>query len=114
MVEHEQEIILAACGYTVEKLFLVSSVLSEKIECLFRLNKIIANECMTCYKRCKKTGKPYPDRDSLIMQAMSAMGTEEYSTLHKCNKVGGFPFLITFTQRMSLTNIYTQEDPGIV
>ena len=112
--DNEEEIILAACGYTVEKLFLISSILSEKIGCLFRLNKTIVNECLTCFKRCKSQGLPYPKRDELINRAMESMGTEEYSTLHKCNKEHGFPFLVTFTQRLSLKNIYSPEDPGYV
>jgi hypothetical protein len=114
MQDHESEVILAACGYTVEKLFLVSSILSEKIECLFRLNKTIVNECMTCINICRYHKRNYPEKEELIDRAFFAMGAEDYSTLHKCNKPEGFPFLITFTQRISLSNIYDPEDPGYV
>lgn len=114
MQDHEEEIILAGCGYVIEKLFMISSVLSEKIDCLFRLSKTIINLCDTCKRRWKMQKKQFPTQEELIRQAMAAMGSEDYSTMHKCSKPKGFPFVVTFTQRLSLKNIYTQTDAGFI
>lgn len=58
--------------------------------------------------------KQFPTQEELIRQAMAAMGSEDYSTMHKCSKPKGFPFVVTFTQRLSLKNIYTQTDAGFI
>ena len=113
--EKAQEIEMAAVGQAITNLMVISSVLAEYLEFLHRVNVFAFKPCEYCMSgnenKSKEERMLSSDELFKILKEHQGEGDENSLRLN-CKKAKGNHYVITFCQRVSITDIYNHKEPG--